>query len=40
MFIEVGKRYNYPEFEKLIISASNDINENSLNEFNTKVLLN
>ena len=37
LFVEIGQRYNYPEFKNLVISASNDINENSLNEFNQKV---
>jgi nicotinate phosphoribosyltransferase len=37
LFVEIGQRYNYPEFKNLVISASNDINESSLNEFNQKV---
>lgn len=37
LFIEIGQKYNYPEFKDLVISASNDINEISLQEFNQKV---
>ena len=37
LFIEIGEKYNYIDFKDLIISASNDINEKCLKEFNEKV---